>query len=148
MAPNFTFPKNIFLKPLLSTLLLLIISNVSVIAQIQIDPKQQKEADSLKKAHATVTTTYNYYTPKKNFGNAALDFGLAELTPWVFDRYVTKKDYARISWKTVGHNLNPGSWEFDNDPFQTNQFGHPYHGSNFYSAFRANGYTFWQSAPA
>lgn len=85
---------------------------------------------------------------KKNFGHAALQFGLAEIVPQAFDQYVTKKDYAQISFKTIGHNLNPGSWEFDNDPIQTNQFGHPYHGSQFFNAFRANGYNFWQSAGA
>src|SRR5882762_2515572 len=66
---------------------------------------------------------------KKKFGHAALQFGLAELLPQAFDQYITKKDYAQISFKTIGHNLNPGSWRFDNDPLQTNQFGHPYHGS-------------------
>lgn len=85
---------------------------------------------------------------KKRFGRAAFELGLAEITPWTYDRYLAKVDYARISWKTVGHNLNPGSWTWDNDPFQTNQFGHPYHGSMFYSAFRSNGFSFWQSVPA
>jgi hypothetical protein len=85
---------------------------------------------------------------KKNFGHAALQFGLAEIVPQAFDQYITKKDYAQISFKTIGHNLNPGSWQIDNDPLQTNQFGHPYHGSQFFNAFRANGYNFWQSATA
>jgi len=131
----------------LFTVVLFIIFNrpILVFSQIQIDPKQQKEADSLARVNKEDVFTHQQ---KKNFGNAALDFGLAEIIPWTFDRYVTKKDYARISWKTVGHNINPGSWQFDNDEFQTNQFGHPYHGSNFYSAFRANGYSFWQAAPA
>ncbi|MDR6941210.1 DUF3943 domain-containing protein [Mucilaginibacter pocheonensis] len=85
---------------------------------------------------------------KKRFGRAAGELLTAELVPWIFDRYVTNVDYARISWKTVGHNIKPSSWTWDNDPFQTNQFGHPYHGSMFYSAFRSNGYSFWQSVPA
>lgn len=85
---------------------------------------------------------------KKRFGRAAGELMLAEFIPWTFDRYITKVDYAKISWKTVGHNLKPNSWTWDNDPFQTNQFGHPYHGSQFYSAFRSNGYNFWQSVPA
>jgi hypothetical protein len=85
---------------------------------------------------------------KKNFGHAALQFGMAELLPQAFDQYVTKQDYAQISFKTIGHNLNPGSWQFDNDPLQTNQFGHPYHGSYFFNSFRANGYNFWQSSAA
>lgn len=116
----------------------------TLFGQIEVDRKHQREADSLAKAKS-------FFTPKErkhHFGRAAWFFGLAETVPWTVDRYVSQKDYARISWKTVGHNLNPGSWEFDNDEFQTNQFGHPYHGSNFYSAFRVNGYSFWQAAPA
>ena len=85
---------------------------------------------------------------KKRFGRAVGELFIAELVPWTYDRYIAKADYARISWKTVGHNLNPDSWTWDNDPFQTNQFGHPYHGSMFYSAFRSNGYSFWQAVPA
>ena len=115
-----------------------------VFGQIEIDRKQQKEADSIARAKSAPIMLER----RKHFGNAALDFGLAEVVPWTFDRYITKKDYAKISWKTVGHNINPGNWQFDDDEFQTNQFGHPYHGSNFYSAFRANGYSFWQAAPA
>ncbi|SDG42104.1 DUF3943 domain-containing protein [Mucilaginibacter sp. P25] len=45
------------------------------------------------------------------------------------------------------HNLQPSSWTWDNGAFGTNQFAHPYHGSLYFSAFRANGYTFWQSVP-
>lgn len=85
---------------------------------------------------------------KRRFGRAVAELGIAEITPWIFDRYVANQDYAHITWKSVSHNLNPGSWEFDNDPFQTNQFGHPYHGSMFYSAFRSNGYSFWEAVPA
>jgi hypothetical protein len=104
-------------------------------------------------AKRTITDSSRRYKPdtmrvKKNFGHAALQFGLAELLPQAFDQYVTKKDYAQISFKTIGHNLNPGSWQIDNDPLQTNQFGHPYHGSYFFNAFRTNGYNFWQSAGA
>ncbi|MCR8556696.1 DUF3943 domain-containing protein [Mucilaginibacter sp. BJC16-A38] len=135
--------KKLFLVVILTTL----ISPECVFSQIQVDPNQQMKADSLGRIKGNKEDVFTNQG-RKNFGNAALDFGLAEIIPWTFDRYVTKKDYARISWKSVGHNINPGSWQFDNDEFQTNQFGHPYHGSNFYSAFRANGYSFWQAAPA
>jgi hypothetical protein len=85
---------------------------------------------------------------KKHFGRAALFLGIAELTPFIYDRYVVKADYAMISWSSTAHNLKPSSWEFDDDEFTTNQFGHPYHGSMFFTSFRANGYSFWQSVPA
>lgn len=87
-------------------------------------------------------------THQKKFAKAAGFLVLMEVLPWTFDKFIKNADYAQISFKTVGHNLNPGSWAFDNDPFGTNQFGHPYHGSYFFSAFRANGYTFWEAAPA
>ncbi|QEC64229.1 DUF3943 domain-containing protein [Mucilaginibacter ginsenosidivorans] len=86
--------------------------------------------------------------PKKHFGRAATELVLAEVVPWTIDRYIRKADYAKISFKTVGHNLNLNNWAWDNDEFQTNQFGHPYHGNYFFNTFRTNGYSFWQSAPA
>ena len=72
----------------------------------------------------------------KRFGRAALQFGIAEMAPFVFDRFIRNVDFAQISWESTKYNVNPGHWAWDNDPFQTNQFGHPYHGSLFFSAFR------------
>src|ERR1700761_1423149 len=62
-------------------------------------------------AKRTITDSSRRYKPdtmrvKKNFGHAALQFGLAELLPQALDQYVTKKDYAQISFKTISHNLN------------------------------------------
>ena len=86
--------------------------------------------------------------PPKSFGRSSWQLGLVEITPWLVDNYVRNEDYTHISLQTISYNIRPGNWAFDNDPFVTNQFGHPYHGSMFYSAFRANGYDFWQSVPA
>jgi len=85
---------------------------------------------------------------KHCFARATGELLLAGVAPFLFDRYLTRQDYARISWQTVGHNLSPAHWEWDYDGFQTNQFGHPYHGSLYFNAFRSNGYSFWQSLPA
>ena len=82
--------------------------------------------------------------PKK-FGRAAWQLGLGEAIPFTFNT-INGSDFAKVSFKSFGHNLNPGNWRFDKDIFQTNQFGHPYHGSLYYSAFRNNGYNFWQSS--
>lgn len=84
----------------------------------------------------------------RNFGRAALTFGLGEAGPYLFDRYWLQRDYARISLQSLGENLKPSSWAWDNDPFQTNEIGHPYHGSIFFNALRSNGYGFWQSTAA
>jgi hypothetical protein len=125
--------------PLSLLALLLIINQAS--AQLQVN-KQGLPADTGAKKPD------DSYVNKRSFGHAAIQWGLTEVVVQSFDQYVSKKDYAQISLKTIGHNLNPGSWQFDNDPFQTNQIGHPYHGNLFFNSFRANGYNFWQSSAA
>ena len=87
-------------------------------------------------------------TETKRFGRAISDLMLANIFPWVVVRYVINDDYARVSMKTINYNIKPRSWTWDNDNFQVNQIGHPFHGSLFYNSFRSNGYNFWQSIPA
>lgn len=38
-------------------------------------------------------------------------------------------------------------WSWDEDNFTTNMFAHPYHGGMYFNAGRANGLSFWESAP-
>jgi hypothetical protein len=84
----------------------------------------------------------------KRFGRAAAEWGLAQAIPFSYNRFIAKADYAQVTGSTIVRNLNPKSWSWDRDIFRTNQFGHPYQGSLYYSAFRSNGYSFWQAAPA
>jgi hypothetical protein len=128
---------------LFPVLLLMLLCCPSVVFSQQITFSQFKNSDTVRKSALDDTMKV-----KKRFGRSAILLGFAEITPWSIDRFIRHVDYTQISWKTVGHNLNPGSWAWDNDDFQTNQFGHPYHGSYFFNAFRTNGYTFWQSVPA
>jgi hypothetical protein len=85
---------------------------------------------------------------KKRFIRATGELVITELLPWSFNRFVRKAEFAKVSFKSIGHNLKPSSWEWDDNNFKTNQFAHPYHGNLYYSSFRSNGYSFWQSAPA
>jgi len=85
---------------------------------------------------------------KKRFWRASAELMLAQVIPWAYNYYVRDAEFAHISWESIGHNLKFSSWEWDDNSFTTNQFAHPYHGSMYYSAFRTNGYNFWQSAPA
>jgi len=96
----------------------------------------------------TSKTTLPINRPGKRFLPASGELLLAEMVPWTVDECIRKVDYTHLTWQSTGYNLNPSHWAWDNDPFTTNQFGHPYQGSLFYSSFRANGYTFWQSVPA
>jgi hypothetical protein len=84
----------------------------------------------------------------KRFGRAAAEWGLAQAIPFSYGKFIVHAPYSNVTGATIWRNLNPGSWSWDQDIFRTNQFGHPYQGSLYFSAFRSNGYSFWQSAPA
>lgn len=87
-------------------------------------------------------------TGKKRFWRASGELLLVELIPWSENYFIRKADFAKINFASIGHNLKPSSWEWDDNNFSTNQFAHPYHGNLYFSAFRTNGYSFWQSVPA
>lgn len=95
----------------------------------------RKKTDSLFKA------------PQKRFGRAVIELGLGEVVPLFIDGYFSQQGWANISFKSIGHNLRPSTWTWDYDEFQTNEIGHPFHGSIFFNVFRSNGYSFWPSAP-
>lgn len=82
--------------------------------------------------------------PKKYFWRAAGEVVGLNLGQWAFDRYVLRGFYSYISWKTIRQNFHHG-FEWDNDHLSTNMFAHPYNGSLYFNAGRANGYNFWQS---
>jgi hypothetical protein len=52
------------------------------------------------------------------------------------------KTYPKIWWNNISY-----GFEWDDNTFQVNQFGHPYQGNNYFNAGRANGLSFWESAP-
>ena len=84
----------------------------------------------------------------KNSTRAYMELAGMELGVYSFNQWVRHADFTKITWQTTKRNINPANWWWDKDEFQTNQFGHPFHGSLFYNSFRSNGYSFWQSAPA
>jgi hypothetical protein len=53
-------------------------------------------------------------------------------------------DTAKIGPRSWYANMKHG-FEWDHNPFGVNQIGHPYQGSNFFTAGRANGLSFWES---
>jgi hypothetical protein len=63
-----------------------------------------------------------------------------------FNRFVTRKDYAYISYYTMKRNLQH-AFVWDNDFFSNNLFGHPYHGGLYFNAARSNGMNFYESIP-
>jgi len=140
MIRPFTRKKNAVVKFIAGMTLLVL--TITTHAQVP-DHTQPFNPDSL-----SLRKKASLYHPQKRFGRAVFELGVAELVPWLFDRYAMKADYAYISYGTMVRNLKPSTWAWDNDPFPTNQIGHPFHGSIFFNSFRSNGYNFWQSVPA
>ncbi len=82
--------------------------------------------------------------PKERFFAAAGEILLVELVPWAWSRYVVEEDFSFISMATVKENFKAG-FGFDADSFDMNQSMHPLHGSLYFNAARANGYSYWES---
>ncbi|MHB9296752.1 hypothetical protein PilKf_02527 [Pillotina sp. SPG140] len=53
-------------------------------------------------------------------------------------------DFAQTNWDSLQTNLS-SIWVWDNDGFLFNHPGHPYQGSLYHTAARANGFTFYES---
>jgi hypothetical protein len=54
-----------------------------------------------------------------------------------------RSDYA-VTLPTIRRNLH-SRWDTDNDPFSTNQLGHPYQGSMYHNFARSAGFNYWES---
>jgi len=105
---------------------------------------RQQAAIKMKNDISAAPASYS----KKRFWRAAGEWALVQLVPWASNRYIRKAPFAKISIKSIQHNLDVNSLEWDDNKFLTNQFSHPLQGSLYFVAFRSNGYNFWQSASA
>lgn len=70
----------------------------------------------------------------------------------VYDRFAYpdqmqdgKKVYSS-TFKSTWDHLRKQNWVFDQDPFNVNQFGHPYQGATMYGLARSANLSFWESA--
>jgi Domain of unknown function (DUF3943) len=58
------------------------------------------------------------------------------------DEKIYYRTYPKIWWNNISY-----GFEWDDNTFMINQWGHPYQGSTYFSAGRGNGLSFWESAP-
>ena len=63
-----------------------------------------------------------------------------------FDAMVRHREWAYVGTRVWERNLRLG-WAWDEDAFATNVFAHPYNGSMYFNAGRANGLSFFESVP-
>jgi hypothetical protein len=60
-----------------------------------------------------------------------------------FDRhFIEPREHYRSDWDSFEDNLG-GSWVYDTDEFDINQFGHPYQGSMYHGFARSAGHGYW-----
>jgi hypothetical protein len=82
--------------------------------------------------------------PPKRFLPAFGELMAVQFIPWSVNHFARDAEWADVSPETWWTNMsNP--WLWDNNQFLNNQFSHPYHGSLYFNAGRANGYNFWES---
>jgi hypothetical protein len=82
---------------------------------------------------------------RKSYDIPALEIVGFDILVNRYNRYFSnsRRDYA-VSFSSVRKNLSSG-WGTDNDPFRTNQLGHPYQGSMYHGFARSAGLSYWES---
>ena len=63
----------------------------------------------------------------------------------VFDRITIPHDVYDSTLNSTWEHLHEQHWVFDTDPFNINQFAHPYQGSMMFGFARSTGVSFWPS---
>jgi len=92
------------------------------------------------------TTTCFSCNPPRRVLRGFGELMIVQMVPWTINAVVRDKEWARVDLESWEENLeNP--WEWDNDHFIANQFGHPYHGNLYFNSARSNGSSFWGSVP-
>lgn len=71
----------------------------------------------------------------------AVNLVINRANDWVFGW-----DWAEVDFESFSRNLDLG-WQWDETQFAVNMFVHPYHGSLYFDAARANCLTFWEAVP-
>lgn len=94
------------------------------------------------RTHKTASTV-----PTAHPWRAAAEVAGINLGILAFDHYALHSSFADVTWRTIGRNLEPKRWYWDSDIFRTNLLEHPYHGSLYFDAARANGLSFYASVP-
>ena len=80
---------------------------------------------------------------RKSYGIPALEILSFEFLLNQYNRHYVSDDY-NSNMSTIRRNLR-SSWSVDNDPFSTNQLGHPYAGSMYHGFARSAGLNYWEA---
>src|SRR5438874_8579870 len=105
-------------------------------AALQNDPLQSIPEEPKPDFSADIEARKNYVLP-------ALEIVSFDVLLNLSNRHFIGSPY-HSNLTSIRHNLHH-SWVVDNDPFSTNQFGHPYQGSIYHGFARSAGLDFWES---
>jgi hypothetical protein len=112
-----------------------------------VDPTPNPIRDpALFDSHGDLLNDDPYYNKKSPITVPIFKVIVANAEVWAIDRYVFNYDYSRIGFNSWKNNIKQG-WEWDNDRFGVNFFGHPYTGGGYFNAGRSTGFTFYESIP-
>jgi hypothetical protein len=82
---------------------------------------------------------------RKNYLLPAVEIPAFLLALNGYDRLAYGETVYGTSYSTFKNHLLHGKWEYDQDPFATNQFAHPLQGAMMYGFARSSGLNFWES---
>ncbi len=86
------------------------------------------------------------YNEKSSLLMVVFRVTMANLSTFLIDRYIFNYEFSKVGFNSIKHNFKTG-WEWDIDRFGMNYFFHPFSGGMYFNAARANGYSFFESAP-
>ncbi|MGP1679275.1 MAG: DUF3943 domain-containing protein [Burkholderiales bacterium] len=80
---------------------------------------------------------------RKSYSIPALEIVGFEFLLNQYNRRYVSSEY-KSTWSSTSRNLH-SSWVVDDDPFRTNQLGHPYAGSIYHGFARSAGLNYWEA---
>lgn len=137
--------KRLFRNAFAPLLITMTLSSTNMIAQIN-NYENLPSGLSSRSNNSISLYMINEGNTEKNYWLPAIEIIGLNLGVGAFNTYITNEEFAKISWKTIGDNFKTG-FVWDEDPFLTNQFMHPFHGAAYFNSARSNGLGFWESAP-
>jgi hypothetical protein len=105
------------------------------------------QADDMVKLDAPLTLEPIYYETPKPALHWTFPFlmGLTQnIIVWQYNLQIQKEEWAKISLESMKSNMKNG-FEWDDNHFGINFFGHPYQGSYYFTSARSFGYSFYPS---
>jgi hypothetical protein len=111
------------------------------------DTTMTKSPDTLKyNMYGDLLNDNPLYNEKSSVWWVMFRVTLTNVTTNLIDHYIFNYDFSHVGFNSWKHNIKTG-WEWDVDRFAMNYFFHPFAGAMYFNGARANGYSFFESAP-